>query len=75
MNREQIEAVIEDVHMVHHALAGMHSNLNLALEMMDMLSPTEKAQLEAYWQQTHHQAIQQLQASLACLAQGATTQE
>jgi hypothetical protein len=66
MSGEELETIIEQVSVVHHALTGMLTNLQLALEMGDMLSPAEQRQLEGYWQQAHLEAIQRLRTSLAC---------
>ncbi|MFN8496179.1 MAG: hypothetical protein U0350_51790 [Caldilineaceae bacterium] len=69
MQREQVYSVLEKIGPVHHKLAGMISNMNLAVEMFDSLSPTEQVQLNLYWQNAHQEAIQRLQESFAYLVE------
>lgn len=73
MKREQVSNVLEKVGPVHHKLAGMISNMNLAVEMFDSLSPTEQVQLNLYWQNAHQEAIQRLQESFAYLVEANAT--
>lgn len=69
MNREQVHRVLENVGTVHHRLANMLSNMNLAVDIYDSLSPTEQLQLNHHWQKAHQEAIQRLQESFAYLSQ------
>jgi hypothetical protein len=65
MNSKQVQQIEETAQQVHNTLANALVSLHIVRTNFDAFSPARRVIFEVEWERSHHQAIDELNRSLA----------